>query len=341
MTFAKMHLSHTQVIELATKLVITDYGPAPIRKVFPIPRGGVPVAYMLGAIFPSIEIADEPEEADFFLDDIIDTGSTMRKWRDKYPDKPFLALIDKTDPESEFRESWVVFPWESQTQSSDDTIVGTVVNRLRTAGAPYKANDNIFGFLDAGELDLLQDEVQRRAEHFLRGLVIDLDNDHNTRGSAQRIAKMYLREVLKGRYQPPPKVTDFPNAKNLDEMYVTGPITIRSACSHHFAPIIGKCWIGIVPGERVIGLSKFNRIVEWFAARGQIQEELVVQIADYIERITAPKGVAVVIEATHMCMTWRGVRETTDAAMTTSVMRGSFRDKPEARAEFMALIKKG
>lgn len=225
-------------------------------------------------------------------------------------------------------------------RSTMPTVVEAVTDRLRRAGAKFHANDNISAYLLPGEMADLRHEVERRAEYFLRGLLIDVDNDHNTKGTASRIAKMYLTEVFKGRYIEPPEITDFPNAKGLDEMYMTGPITIRSACSHHFVPIVGRCWIGVIPGDRVIGLSKFNRIVDWVASRPQIQEELVMQVADFIEGSIAPKGLAVVIEATHMCMTWRGVKETMEAKMTTNVMRGAFRDKPEARAEFMAMVTK-
>lgn len=324
-------------IDLASRAAALGLG----AKLFPIPRGGVPAAYAMQAIEYRFEIVEDPAEADFFLDDIIDSGSTMQHWCDEYPGKPFVALIDKTDPNCSYRDEWVLFPWEGTKRSEDDSIVGTLTNRITEAGAPFLANDNIAAFLQGGELDLLQEEVARRAEHFLRGLVIDIDNDHNTVGTAKRIAKMYLREVFKGRYLQPPAITDFPNAKGLDEMYMTGPITVRSACSHHFVPIVGRCWIGIIPGERVIGLSKFNRIVEWVASRPQIQEELVMQIADFIEQQIQPKGLAVVVEATHLCMTWRGVREPMEAKMTTNVMRGAFRDKPEARAEFMTLVAKG
>lgn len=324
-------------IDLASRAAVLGLG----AKLFPIPRGGIPAAYAMQAIEYRFEIVEDPAAADFFLDDIIDSGSTMQQWCDEYPGKPFVALIDKTDPECPYRDEWVRFPWEGTDRSEDDTIVGTLINRITEAGAPFLANDNIAAFLAGDELDLLQEEVARRAEHFLRGLVIDVDNDHNTVGTAKRIAKMYLREVFKGRYLPPPAITDFPNAKGLDEMYMTGPITVRSACSHHFVPIVGRCWIGIIPGERVIGLSKFNRIVEWVASRPQIQEELVMQIAAFIEQQIQPKGLAVVVEATHLCMTWRGVREPMEAKMTTNVMRGAFRDKPEARAEFMTLVAKG
>ena len=225
-------------------------------------------------------------------------------------------------------------------EASQQNIVETLTARLRSAGVPFLANDNIAGYITPTEMKLLRQELTQRAEHFLQGLVIDTANDHNTSGTAGRIAKMYLEEVFKGRYTAPPVITDFPNAKGLDEMYMTGPITIRSACSHHFVPIVGRCWIGIIPGDRVIGLSKFNRIVDWVASRPQIQEELVMQIADYLDEKLAPRGLAVVVEATHMCMTWRGVREGMEAKMTTNVMRGAFRDRPEARAEFMAMVAK-
>ena len=332
-------LSHQDVSQLAKGLAwrIVDHGYAG-KKAYAIPRGGVPALYAIQATGLLMEVAATPAEADYFIDDIIDSGATMRHYYDVYPEKPFFALVDKT--EGQYGEEWVVFPWESLSQSQDDTIVGTIQNRINQKGAPYFANDNIAEFIMPGEMKTLQTELASRAEHFLRGLVLDIERDHNTKGTAKRMAKMYLTEVFKGRYVPPPEITDFPNAKKLEDMYLTGPITIRSACSHHFVPIIGRCWIGIVPGERVIGLSKFNRIVEWIASRPQIQEELVMQIADFIEQKIAPKGLAVVIEATHMCMTWRGVREPMEAKMTTNVMRGAFRDKPELRAEFMHFVRK-
>lgn len=220
------------------------------------------------------------------------------------------------------------------------SISAIIAAELKAAGISFKANDNISKHLDAERLSGLQWELEQKVQAVLDCMVIDTENDHNTQGTAARVAKMFLREVYRGRYMPPPVITDFPNAKQLDEMYVTGPITIRSACSHHLVPIVGRCWIGIVPGERVIGLSKFNRIVDWIAARPQIQEEMTVQIADYIENEVQPLGLAVIVEATHMCMTLRGVRESMEATMTTSVMRGVFRDTPHAKAEFLSLVGK-
>ena len=149
---------------------------------------------------------------------------------------------------------------------------------------------------------------------------------------------MYLTEVFKGRYTKRPKVTDFPNAKKLDEIYTVGAISVRSACSHHLVPITGKCWIGVIPSERVIGLSKFNRITDWVMSRPQIQEEGAIQLADTIEKLIKPKGLAVIIKAKHQCMTWRGVKDN-ETEMVTSVMRGIFRTTPEARSELMDIFK--
>jgi GTP cyclohydrolase IA len=209
--------------------------------------------------------------------------------------------------------------------------------RLVEAGVPFSANDAIGEHLLPGERDALQAEVEVKVAEVLRSLVIDTENDHNTRETAKRVAKMYLREVFAGRYQPRPDVTDFPNAKNLDELYTVGPLTVRSACSHHMCPIQGDLWCGVIPSERVIGLSKFGRLADWIMARPQIQEEAAVQLADEIEKAIKPRGLAIVVKATHTCMTWRGVRER-DTTMTTSVMRGLLRDNTAARSEFLTLI---
>lgn len=210
--------------------------------------------------------------------------------------------------------------------------------RLRSAGVPFAANDNIAPHLQPGELDQIEGDVRDAFQAVLAALVIDTDTDHNTRETAARVARMYVHEVFKGRYLPPPKVTDFPNAKHLDEIYTVGPITVRSACSHHFVPITGQCWIGVKPGERIIGLSKFNRLVEWVMARPQIQEEAAIMLADTIEDLIAPEGIAVIVKAKHLCMTWRGVKDN-GTQMVTSVMRGIFRDEAKARAELMDILR--
>lgn len=214
----------------------------------------------------------------------------------------------------------------------------SIINRIRQDGGSFHANDNISKYLQPNEIEHLQVEVEEKVKALLQALVIDTENDHNTQETAKRIAKMYFREVFAGRYDPQPKITDFPNAKSLDQVYTLGPITVRSACSHHMVPITGRCWIGILPSDRVIGISKFVRLANWVLARPQIQEEATVQLADIIEELIKPKGLAVVIEATHQCMTWRGVKES-ETRMNTSVMRGAFRDEAETRAEFFRLIK--
>jgi GTP cyclohydrolase IA len=218
------------------------------------------------------------------------------------------------------------------------TTTAAVRARLMEAGVPFAANDNISDHLHPGELEQLQKEVEERITGLLEALIIDTRNDHNTRETAQRVAKMYLREIFRGRYEPQPAVTDFPNAKGLDELYTVGPITVRSMCSHHLVPVQGQAWIGVIPSERVIGLSKFNRLADWVMSRPQIQEEATVQLADLIEKLIAPKGLAVVVRATHGCMTCRGVRESA-TTMATSVMRGAFLPNAAARAEFIALAK--
>lgn len=218
------------------------------------------------------------------------------------------------------------------------SIANTIRERLVNSGTQFFANDNIADFIEEGELDLLQGEIQEKAKELLQSMVIDIDNDHNTNETAKRIAKMFTRELFKGRYMQKPPVTYFPNAKALDEITCLGPIAIKSSCSHHFLPVIGKVWIGFIPSERVIGISKFARIVDWIASRPHIQEELCIMLADELEELIKPKGLAIIMEATHTCMTMRGVKEY-ETIMTNSVMRGRFRQEPSLKEEFMHLIK--
>jgi GTP cyclohydrolase I len=210
--------------------------------------------------------------------------------------------------------------------------------RLRARDAAFSANDNIAAHLEAGDLEAIEQNVERAAVQLLEALVIDTEHDHNTKDTAKRYAKMLVQEVFAGRYVPQPSVTDFPNAKNLDELYTVGPIAVRSACSHHLVPIMGSAWVGVIPSERVIGLSKFTRLCEWVMARPQIQEEATVQLADLLEELIHPRGLAVVVKAQHCCMSWRGVRDQ-DTQMTTSVMRGAFRDSGAARYEVLSYIR--
>ena len=211
--------------------------------------------------------------------------------------------------------------------------------RLQASRKRFNANDNIADFIEPGELALLLDEVEVKMQHVLDSLVIDTERDHNTDNTARRVAKMYVNEVFKGRYVHAPTITEFPNAEHLNELMIVGPITVRSACSHHFCPVIGKIWIGVMPNEHtnVIGLSKYARLAEWIMGRPQIQEEAVVQLADLIQIKTQPDGLAIVMEATHYCMAWRGVKDM-DSKMINSVMRGVFLKDTNLRREFLSLI---
>ena len=211
-----------------------------------------------------------------------------------------------------------------------------IKERINTAKARYNANDNISEFIKPGELELLQNEVQNEIQRVLSSLVIDTEHDHNTKETAKRVAKMFLNETFGGRYVPEPRVTSFPNM-GYNNLYTTGPITIRSTCAHHFQNIVGKCWVGIFPEEEVIGLSKFNRLVHHIAERPQIQEEMTTQIADKLVQYAKTPNVAVVVKAEHHCMTHRGVKEH-DSDMTTAVMLGKFRDDPNLKQEFYNLM---
>ncbi len=228
--------------------------------------------------------------------------------------------------------------------TTPDTDIGTPMSaiireRIKASKKRFNANDNIADFVEPGELEKLLDEVEVKMQGVLDSLVIDTATDHNTNNTARRVAKMYLNEVFKGRYVPAPAITEFPNAEHLNELMIVGPITVRSACSHHFCPVIGKVWIGVMPNEHtnVIGLSKYARLAEWVMSRPQIQEEAVVQFADLIQQKTQPDGLAIVMEATHFCMGWRGVKDA-ESKMINSVMRGSFLKDPNLRREFLALI---
>ena len=232
------------------------------------------------------------------------------------------------------------------TMSAPEVDEGTPVSvkirqRLKAARKRFNANDNIADFIEPGELAGLLDEVEAKMQDVLSSLVIDCEGDHNTDQTARRVAKMYINEVFRGRYVSAPTITEFPNVEHLNELMIVGPITVRSACSHHLCPVIGQIWIGVLPNEHtnVIGLSKYARLAEWVMGRPQIQEEAVVQLADLIQQTTQPDGLAIVMEATHFCMGWRGVKDM-DSKMINSVMRGGFLKDSNLRREFLSLIPK-
>ena len=220
-----------------------------------------------------------------------------------------------------------------------DSASQRIRGRLLAKQQRFHANDNISAFIEPGELEELQREVAGKMAAVLESLVIDVEHDHNTRETARRVAKMYVNEVFRGRYVPLPKVTEFPNAEHLNELMIMGPVTVRSACSHHLCPIMGRLWIGVMPNKDsdLIGLSKYSRIAEWIMSRPQIQEEAIIQLADQLVGMVKPDGLAVVMEADHFCMHWRGVKDNA-SKMTNSVMRGVFLENEALRKEFLSLI---
>jgi GTP cyclohydrolase IA len=211
--------------------------------------------------------------------------------------------------------------------------------RIKASGKRFHANDNISEFVRDGEIAELQNEIEAKLRDVLKSLVIDTESDHNTQDTAKRVAKMYLHEIFRGRYVAQPSVTEFPNVEHLNELMIVGPITIRSACSHHLCPIIGRVWIGVMPNQHsnLIGLSKYARLAEWVMSRPQIQEEAVTMLANLLQDKIQPDGLALVMEADHFCMHWRGVKDM-DSKMINSVMRGSFLKDPNLRREFLALV---
>ncbi len=229
-----------------------------------------------------------------------------------------------------------------KVEPSDEAAIpvsARIKSRLLKSRQGFFANENIASAIRPGEMDELLEEVAGKMKAVLESLVIDVENDHNTQDSARRVAKMYLTEVFSGRYADAPPVTEFPNASALNELMIVGPVAVRSACSHHLCPIMGRIWIGVMPNQNsnLIGLSKYARLTDWIMSRPQIQEEAISQLAALLMDLVKPDGLAVVMEADHFCMQWRGVKDT-EAKMTNSVMRGSFLTDASLRREFLSLI---
>jgi len=211
--------------------------------------------------------------------------------------------------------------------------------KLEDAGIRYWAGDNISEVLQKGDKEQLIEEATEAFEQVLDSLVIDRHNDPNSQGTARRLAKMYFNELMAGRYDPIPHATAFPNE---GEDAYTGMLVVRSelksVCSHHHQPVSGVAYIGIIPNGKVIGLSKYTRIAQWCARRGTLQEELCNDIAREIEEATNAKNLGVYIQATHGCCENRGIKAHSSLTQTT-VLKGSFKEDPGTKKEFMDNIK--
>ena len=277
----KHHLSHGEILAFAEQLarrIITTCGTG-IINVHPIPRGGIPVAYALKQFLPAMKIVNTPEVAEVFIDDIIDTGNTLKRYSDEYPGRYFFALVDKTS-QPEFAHSWIVFPWEVGQKNES-------------------ATDNITRLLQYIGEDPNREGLLETPHRVIKAW------DEWTSGYNKDPA-----EILKVFED---------GGERYDEMVIVRDIPIYSKCEHHLADIFGTAAIAYIPDGRIVGLSKLNRLAEVFSRRLQVQERLTAQIADALETHLKPKGVGVVIRARHMCMESRGINQTGQYTITSAL----------------------
>ena len=216
-------------------------------------------------------------------------------------------------------------------------ISDKIKQRLEIDGKKYYASDNISKYIQAGETAELIEELEIAFEQVLQSLIIDTKNDPNSMGTAHRLAKMYINEIMGGRYLPDPRITSFPNDGQYDQLIVVRA-DIKSMCSHHHQPVSGVCYIGCLPGDEVIGLSKYTRVAQHLANRGHLQEELTEMIATRIQKLTKSKGVAVYIKARHGCCENRGILASNSSTQTT-VVKGELKSNINLKQEFMDNIK--
>ena len=219
------------------------------------------------------------------------------------------------------------------------SISEKIKTKLQAAGVRFWAGDNISEVLQEGDKELLIEELTPKFEAVLDGLVIDRNTDPNSMDTGRRLAKMYVNELMAGRYDPMPNATAFPN--HVDDGY-EGMLVVRSElksmCSHHHQPVAGVAYIGIIAADKLIGLSKYTRIAQWCARRGTLQEELANDIAREIQLATDAEHLGVYIQATHGCCENRGIMATSSLTQTT-VLRGAFKDDMGTKKEFFDNIK--
>ena len=200
-----------------------------------------------------------------------------------------------------------------------------------------RANEGVAIPLDTAERAAMIGAATEKLAELFDILQIDHRNDHNTRDTPRRVSKMFVEEIMHGRYCGPPEITEFENAEHYDQLIVTGPIDVRSTCAHHLMPFYGHAFIGILPASdgKLIGLSKYDQVVDFFASRLQIQEELVKQVGGFLMEKTAPRGLAVRISAVHMCKTHRGIKASHRSRMVSSAYWGALADNPALKSEFL------
>jgi GTP cyclohydrolase I len=266
-------------------------------RIYGVPRGGIPAAYLVASCSLYIVVCDHLDDADFIVDDIIDSGATKARYEETNPAIPFLALIDKTDPDCIYLNEWIVFPWEVTDMGHNESIEENVTRILQYIGEDVK-----------------------------RGGLLD---------TPKRVAKAWgewcsgYKEDVKQHFK-----TFEDGSEGCDEMVVVKNIPFYSHCEHHMAPFFGTVTIGYIPKDRVLGLSKFSRIVGVFSKRLQVQERLTTQIAECLMEGLNARGVGVVIKARHMCMESRGVCQQGSETQTQKLL-GIFKEKADTKAEFL------
>ena len=228
---------------------------------------------------------------------------------------------------------------KQENNVADNSTSDKIKAKLKQAGKRFWAGDNISEYLEEGDKQKLIDELTPKFEAVLDGLVIDIENDPNSNDTGRRLAKMYINELMAGRYDPMPKATAFPN--DGDDRY-EGMLVVRSEltsmCSHHHQIVKGVAYIGILAADTLIGLSKYTRIAQWCAERGTLQEELANDIAREIMKATGSEDIGVYVQATHGCVENRGVQAHSSLTQTT-VLKGAFKDEGKVQKEFMDNIK--
>lgn len=298
----QMKLTHDQVGGLVGRLAVAlntyaNQQEISVLRAYPVPRGGVPVAYALQSLVPMV-LVENPAEADVFIDDLIDSGSTCERYCDEHPGVPFFALLDKRTDE-QFKDQWIVFPWEVTDDGADASGNDIIVRLLQLVGE----NADREGLLE----------------------------------TPARVVKAW-RHWCSGYGKDPAKLLKVfeDGGETYDQMVLVKDIPIYSHCEHHLAAIIGTASIAYIPNGKIVGLSKLSRLADMFARRLQVQERLTDQIADALFKNLEPKGVGVLIKARHLCMESRGICQQGHHTVTTA-LRGVIKDEPETRAEFLRL----
>lgn len=301
----QLKLTHADVQALArrTAEAIRQYqqggiNPNAALRAYAVPRGGVPAAYLLQGLV-GFHITSEPADADIFIDDLIDSGSTCERYCDEYPGKPFFALIDKREGDVAHAGQWVVFPWEVTDEGADDSGTDVITRLLQLVGE----DPNREGLLETPA------RVVKAWKHWCSGYGKD--------------AGALLKVFEDG-------------AEKYDQMVLVKDIPIYSHCEHHLAAIIGTASIAYIPNGKIVGLSKLSRLADMFARRLQVQERLTDQIADALVEHLQPVGVGVIIKARHLCMESRGVCQQGHHTVTTA-LRGAIKEEPQTRSEFLRL----